>query len=791
MASSKTRAIHSDQSSSTESVNSIPPSDDDDVGPPIMLDQEIEAKKQKSKPEKPEKPPPKPERPTKLLDKPEKKKKKDKDKDKAEEGEKVKKHKKKTSSTDEEKKKKKKSEKKSKKQDSEEGDENDGKPKKPKPPKPPPPQRTISDATALIDPSDLKAKLEKTKSGGIPEEEDNEEEDNSQQAKASRWKRVVDSSSGLWTSSTSAVKSTSTNVSSSVTNSFASVVTLAKKAAIETKHKMGPAAEKIYIVHFNDVYNVDSREEEPVGGAARFLSAVKSHDFLNPMVLFSGDVFAPSIMSTFTKGEQMIPVLNKLETRCAVFGNHDFDFGIDTLMERVEKTTFPWLMSNVIDNETGRPLAEGKVFHIVEWCGRKIGLIGLVEKEWLETLSTINPEEVTFTDYVDAGQSLAKELRGKGCQFVIALTHMRTPNDVRLAENVAEIDLILGGHDHVYEKKKINGTFILKSGTDFRQFSMVTVDFTRDPPLVEIDSVDVTADFEPDNELESMLGKYSEKMELEMCKELGEFECDLDGCFSSIRTRETNLGNFVCDIMVAATNADLALLNSGTFRSDKVHTAGPFFLRDLLSILPMIDPLVLLEVTGPQIVACLENGVSQYPKLEGRFPQVSGVSFAFDPEKPKGKRIDPAFVKIGDEYVETDPKSKKRYHLVTKGYLAKGKDGYDMLADCPQLIDDENGPTLTYAVQNHFAALAMREGRTRRSSVHHQSLVTMSRKTSIVRQLTEDGTHHIPAHMPEKFQSLDISGRPKFGKQTTIVDLEQTNLKPQVEGRIKILNPKA
>ena len=81
----------------------------------------------------------------------------------------------------------------------------------------------------------------------------------------------------------------------------------------------------------------------------------------------------------------------------------------------------------------------------------------MVEKEWLDTLSTINPEEVTYTDYVDAGAMLARELKkNKNCEIVIALTHMRSPNDIRLAENVAEIDLILGGHDHIYEKKKVS-----------------------------------------------------------------------------------------------------------------------------------------------------------------------------------------------------------------------------------------------------------------------------------------------------------------------------------------------
>lgn len=63
----------------------------------------------------------------------------------------------------------------------------------------------------------------------------------------------------------------------------------------------------------------------------------------------------------------------------------------------------------------------------VDWWGRKVGLIGLVEKEWLDTLSTINPEEVTYTDFVDAGTMLARELKkNKNCEIVIALTHMRS-----------------------------------------------------------------------------------------------------------------------------------------------------------------------------------------------------------------------------------------------------------------------------------------------------------------------------------------------------------------------------
>merc|ERR1719348_2390067 len=256
------------------------------------------------------------------------------------------------------------------------------------------------------------------------------------------------------------------------------------------------------------------------------------------------------------------------------------------------------------------------------------------------------------------------------------------------------------------------GLTSFKSGTDFRQFSLLTLDFREETVGVEVEAIDVTKDFEPDPELNETLEKYTDVVEGKMGEVLGEFKCTLDGRFSSVRTMETNLGNLVTDIMVAALNADCALLNSGTLRSDTEHPEGKFLLRDLLMILPMMDPLVLLDVTGEQLCQALENGVSQWPKLEGRFPQVSGIKFVFDPSKPGGSRVDPKQVKIGDEYLELD----QQYKLVTKAYLASGKDGYDALAEGSVLVDDECAPFLTSAVQNHFQAVKMKTDNKRRDS---------------------------------------------------------------------------
>lgn len=103
----------------------------------------------------------------------------------------------------------------------------------------------------------------------------------------------------------------------------------------------------------------------------------------------------------------------------------------------------------------------------------------------------------------------------QGCDFIIALTHMRTPNDIKLAEQCNDIDLILGGHDHVYEVSQVNNKYIVKSGTDFRQFSKITIQFDPLPDngraQINIEEIQVTSEYEEDSKLKEKLEKYTSK----------------------------------------------------------------------------------------------------------------------------------------------------------------------------------------------------------------------------------------------------------------------------------------
>lgn len=105
---------------------------------------------------------------------------------------------------------------------------------------------------------------------------------------------------------------------------------------------------------------------------------------------------------------------------------------------------------------------------------------------------------------------------------MIALTHMRTPNDVKLAENCDEVDLILGGHDHVYEVLHINDKFLIKSGTDFRQFSKIIIDFDRTDgngrPDISVEEINVTSAYDEDPKLKLKLEEYTSNEFKLVCK---------------------------------------------------------------------------------------------------------------------------------------------------------------------------------------------------------------------------------------------------------------------------------
>ncbi|CAF0939692.1 unnamed protein product [Brachionus calyciflorus] len=566
---------------------------------------------------------------------------------------------------------------------------------------------------------------------------------------------------------------------------------------------------QLNIVHFNDVYNVESSKLDPVGGAARFLTALENVMQKGPtLVLFSGDAISPSAISILVKGRQMIEILNKFHISCACLGNHDFDFGLDVLLTHINNSNFPWLISNVFDAESRKPLGNVSDRHIVEINGLKVGIIGLVEQEWITTLSTINSDDIFYESYVDCGRRLTRELKNEqNCDIVIALTHMRWANDSILAQNLPEVDIFLGGHDHDYIVQQINNKWVVKSGTDFREFSLIELNVKEKSSTVQkIEKYVIDSKIEENIEIKTIVDSYLENINKELEQILGYMNTELEGRFSYIRTQETNLGNFITDIMLSALNADCAILNSGTLRSDLLHPTGEFKVRDLKKILPYLDENVVISVTGAHLLQALENGVSQYPKHEGRFLQVSGLKFAFDPSKPPGKRVDPRLVQVQDEYLDLE----KNYSLATKLYLKQGKDGFDCLLNCPVLVEEENIPVLYNLVENHFKTIGILK---RNTSFHkfRSSIVPLVIVNRLMHKISQDPSVQLedsqsPSDTPRinfynaalivtkvlshrqkilsRKQRSQIKQTEKYKKKMAEYEERSMKLAPKVEGRI-------
>lgn len=444
-------------------------------------------------------------------------------------------------------------------------------------------------------------------------------------------------------------------------------------------------------------------------------------------MLFSCDVFSPSALSTLTKGKHMVDALKLCEVRASVPGNHDFDHGVEVFEKRRAETGFPWVLSNCIDVEDGKPLGGCAEFHIEAVEGVRVGIVGIIEPGWVATLSTIKHDSIDVSDFVEVGRRCAKSLRSEhGCEVVIALTHMRIPNDEAFFAAVPEIDLFLGGHDHdpYVHVSDDKSRALVKSGTEFRYLAEITVQLpavgTEGLLQLDVKLHEVTKDIAEDPDALEYIDKATFEIRKKRACVLGHLAAPLDATFGAIRTRETAVGNFVSDVMRWATNADIALVNAGALRADRVFPVGAFSAGDLLDLLPKPESVVTLEIPGHHLLKVLEAGVSQWPAHEGRFPQVSGIRFEFCGAAAAGERVLPDTVHIlqaitatgeggspsesGFEYVPLDPE--RMYTLATTGYLSEGRDGYESLStaldEVTVLVDDEEGGVLPCLLRRYF-----------------------------------------------------------------------------------------
>ena len=434
---------------------------------------------------------------------------------------------------------------------------------------------------------------------------------------------------------------------------------------------------RVTLLQLNDVYQFAPVDGGTRGGLARVLTLRKQIISESPHALFllAGDTISPSVESNTYQGKQMIDAWNSSGLDYATFGNHEFDFGPAVLRARMSESHFKWLAANVINKKTGRTFGNTPEFVVREFDGVKVGLFGIVLQETLQT-SRPGPD-VDILDPCATAAKVIPEIHAAGAQVIVALTHQTMGDDKQFAR-CSGVDLIIGGHEHTLLESMSGRAPILKMDSDARELGRIDLNISKSTGKLE--SIDwqiipVTDQVKADLSFAALDRKYGALLKsLEV--PVGRTAVELDVKSADVRMQETNMADFVADAFRQAVGADVALVNGGSIRADAIIKPGILTKRDVLSILPFNNRVVKLQVMGTMIRAALEHGVATAAEevQPGRFPQVSGLRYAFDTSRKPGTRL--TSVTLNGKPLD----DRQTYTLATTAYLAVERgDGYDML----------------------------------------------------------------------------------------------------------------
>lgn len=490
---------------------------------------------------------------------------------------------------------------------------------------------------------------------------------------------------------------------------FASVAALAvaSPAVAETV--------KLTFLGVGDTYNF--QEEDGRGGFARLNAVARAERAANPntIYVFDGDMLSPSIMSGLDQGQNTIDLTNIVPFDLAVPGNHEFDFGPENFDAKMRASKYPWAAINITKADGSVPEGLGGVM-MKEVGGIKVALIPVAQDTSPEVSST---GDLTFAPTVDTAIEAAKKARDEGAEIVVGVVQTDMANDRKLMAS-HKFDLILSGDDHSYATAYDGVTAYVETSIDGQFLSPVDL-------IVEVGEKDGkrtlswvpqfrfidTASVEPDAETVTKVTEFETKLDTELNVVLGKTEGALDSSRNVVRTEESAMGNLIADAIRDATGADIAIANGGGIRGDTTYDAGrEITRRDVLTELPFGNKTVVTELPGSQILAALENGVSQVEKGAGRFPQVSGMTFVFDPSAEAGKRI--AEVMVAGAPLDIN----KVYKLATNDFILGGGDGYGALGGGKVLVDGNSGNLMANDVMTYITktggVTAKVEGRIKR-----------------------------------------------------------------------------
>lgn len=495
---------------------------------------------------------------------------------------------------------------------------------------------------------------------------------------------------------------------------FAALGLLGADAAASSENSEKAPPLTLTVVHVNDTHSFaagSTSRGQPclsskgcTGGYGRIAAFIESERrrTKNVLALDAGDAWQGSLFFSTGHDAFAYAIESAMPYDVVTLGNHELDLGcesaahyVDALIEAGKSV----VSANLV-REGSCALAQSRLapYVVKTISGMPVGIIGLSNDEVVE-ISKACPQ-THFADRAKALQEAVNALKNQGIKHIIALTHLGYDVDQKLAAAVSGVDLFVGGHTHsvlgkhphtegpyptVVAGPDGSRSLIVQAGLAARFAGSVTIAFDEEGRVASYagELRELTSDMPVDEKIEAIVLRQAEAIKDAIKKPVAEApdmgEDGLDYC----REAECPSAMLTADAYLAfgrRFGATAALLNGGSIRAGL--PAGTVTYADLMNIHPFGNRLALLDLTGSDIRAALEHGLSDEDVAGPRLLQTAAIRYRVVDkarEVPVGKRV--ARIEIRDEdgnWTTLDPE--KTYRIVTNEYLAQGGDKFSMLA---------------------------------------------------------------------------------------------------------------
>ena len=422
------------------------------------------------------------------------------------------------------------------------------------------------------------------------------------------------------------------------------------------------------------------RDKVEMGGISHLTTLYKLLKKENPntVVVSAGDDLMGRYFHVF-KGKAILSMMSYAGYDFYAFGNHEFDKGSDVLADALEGVAFTSLCSD-LNVSSSKLNNKCQPYAIKEIDGINVGFFSLIVEKLIN--STGEKKVTLLANNISTAKRMVQELKEKGATVIVLISHIGYKVDVALAKQVKGIDLIFGGHSHVYIKKigRIHKTAIVNGGEQGSQ--VVKVDLPLDKDLkvihskIRMQKIPVTSEYIADKVVEKHLKWYQEKLPKSIV--LGQTKRDwlMDSKFN--RKGESTVANMVNDLLRDKYKVNIVLNNAGAFRGKKLYTKGDITNNMLKEIDEFGNYAYLLTLKGEYLKPILEKSAANYG--HGGLLHASGLKYTIELPKEKQVTKDEKILKKGNrvkdikvlkkgQWVDLD--IKKEYTLVINSFIGR------------------------------------------------------------------------------------------------------------------------